>query len=175
MITGLLFDATCSLLDTSTVAVTTAAAAAAAGLKHIILTMGSQGAALLTLQQQQQHSQQLDRPPHSSINSRGSSSSSSRGRQLLVAHHIPAAPAAAVVNLSGAGDTLTGGFAAALLRGASLQQALAVGVAAARLAVECNLNVPGPSQGMQYSEVWQQAQQLLGKMQVWEFPAVSAL
>lgn len=138
------------------------------GLKHIILTMGSQGAALLTMQPQQHHSQQLHRL-------QSSSSSRSRGRRQLVAHHIPAAHAAAVVNLSGAGDTLTGGVAAALLRGASLQEALAVGVAAAKLAVECSLNVPGPTRGMRYSSVWQQAQQLLGKMQVWEFPAASAL
>lgn len=143
-------------------------AAAAAGLKHIILTMGSQGAALLTMQPQQHHSQQLHRL-------QSSSSSRSRGRRQLVAQHIPAAHAAAVVNLSGAGDTLTGGVAAALLRGANLQEALAVGVAAAKLAVECSLNVPGPTRGMRYSSVWQQAQQLLGKMQVWEFPAASAL
>jgi sugar/nucleoside kinase (ribokinase family) len=147
-----------------------AAAAAFAGLRHIILTMGSQGAALLMLQPQQQH------PNHPKLPQPITNGSSSRrGRQQLIAYHIPAAPAAAVVNLSGAGDTLTGGFAAALLRGASLQEALAVGVAAARLAVECRLNVPGPSQGMQYSSVWQQAQQLLSKLQVWEFPCGSAL
>jgi sugar/nucleoside kinase (ribokinase family) len=133
--------------------------------------MGSQGAALLTLQPQQhhQHQQQLGRLSHSS------SSSSTKGKGQLVAYHIAAAHAAAVVNLSGAGDTLTGGFAAALLRGASLQAALAVGVAAAKLAVECSLNVPAPSQGMQYNSVWQQAQQLLDKMQVLEFPVASAL
>jgi sugar/nucleoside kinase (ribokinase family) len=161
------------LTAAATFAAAAAAGAAAAGLKHIILTMGSQGAAFLALQpqqQQQQQQQQNQLRPLQPMNS-----SSRRGRQQLVAYHIPAAPAAAVVNLSGAGDTLTGGFAAARLRGASLQEALAVGVAAARLAVECSLNVPGPSQGMQYHAVWQQAQQLLSTMQVWEFPCASAL
>jgi sugar/nucleoside kinase (ribokinase family) len=52
------------------------------------------------------------------------------------AQHVPAAPAA-VVNLSGAGDTLTGGFAAALVRGRDPVHALALGIAAAQVRVQC--------------------------------------
>lgn len=137
--------------------------------------MGSQGAALLLLQPVQQQQQQQrgvagNIASRSSNHTYSSGSSGSSGRQQLVAHHIPAAAAASVVNLSGAGDTLTGGFAAALLQGASPQHALAVGVAAAKLAVEFHLNVPGPQQGMQFDAVEQQAQQLLAKLQVWQFP-----
>lgn len=96
-------------------------------------------------------------------------------RHLLVAQHIPAAPAT-VKNLSGAGDTLTGAFAAALVRGASSTvEALAVGVAAAKVSVECKDNVPGPADGLGYEKLWGQAQELLGKMQTWHFPVSAAL
>lgn len=52
------------------------------------------------------------------------------------AQHVSAAPAA-VVNLSGAGDTLTGGFAAALVRGRDPVHSLALGIAAAQVRVHC--------------------------------------
>eukprot|EP00878_Enallax_costatus_P033766 GHUV01037321.1.p1 GENE.GHUV01037321.1~~GHUV01037321.1.p1 ORF type:complete len:329 (+),score=129.42 GHUV01037321.1:2786-3772(+) len=162
-----------------------------AGVQHIILTMGSQGAALLTLQQQHRHQydhQPLQQPPE--IPALGVNpthmealqdeephpqhNSSPQGRQILVAHHIPAAHAT-VVNLSGAGDTLTGAFAAALLTGCSNIEALATGIAAARLSVECRKNVPGPADGLVYDAVHQQAQVLLAQMQTCHFPVSAAL
>ncbi len=100
--------------------------------------------------------------------------SSSSSRQLVAAHHVPAAPAT-VVNLSGAGDTLTGGFAAALIKGASAIDALAAGIAAAKASVECPINVPGPAEGLVYDKVWRQAQVLLEQVQVWHFPVSAAL
>lgn len=114
--------------------------------------MGELGAAILTLQQH---------PQHRSV--------------VLQAQHVPA-QAAAVANLSGAGDTLVGGFAAAHLRGCAPAAALAVGVAAAALSVGCELNVPGPQQGLAYARVHAAAQRLLAKQAVWEFavPAAAA-
>ncbi len=95
-----------------------------------MLTLGAHGAALLSLQ--------------------GSST-----RAFL----LPAIPAQ-VVSVSGAGDTLVAGMIAALLRGADEQLALAVGVAAGKLAVECAGNVP---QGMCYQELLAVAQQHVGR------------
>jgi hypothetical protein len=96
------------------------------------------------------------------------------GRCSIRAQHIPAAHAD-VVNLSGAGDSLLGGFAAALVRGLDPLHALAVGVAAARVSVECTLNVPGPDQGFEFESVRQVARELLGKQQVWDIPVTASL
>ncbi|KAF8063071.1 ARL6 [Scenedesmus sp. PABB004] len=123
------------------------------GLRHIVLTMGHHGAALLWLEPL-----------------RGAA-----GRQALAARHVPAAPARAVVSLSGAGDTLTGGFAAALARGAAPAEALALGVAAARLAVECPHNVPGPGQGLAFAPLAHEAAALLARADVWRVPLGPAL
>lgn len=91
-----------------------------------------------------------------------------------MAQHVPAA-SAAVVNLSGAGDTLTGGLAAALVRGADPLHALAVGIAAARVSVQCKLNVPGPDQGLVFESVEEEAMKLLERLSMWEFPAQAML
>jgi hypothetical protein len=96
------------------------------------------------------------------------------GRCSVRAQHIPAAPAA-VVNLSGAGDTLTGGLTAALVRGADPLHALAVGIAAARVSVQCKLNVPGPDQGLMFECVEQEAMKLLEEQSVWEYPVQATL
>jgi hypothetical protein len=176
-----------------------------AGLSCIVLTMGSMGAALLTLsshsraahsqpKRTSQQQQQQPLPQRSSglstqaralllpekAGGSGSDSQSHKkqtgrpGRLTVTAHHIPAAPAS-VVNLSGAGDTLTGGLSAALVRGTDPLHALAVGVAAARASVQCKLNVPGPDQGLVFEPVQQAALQLLKQQAVWEFPVSAAL
>eukprot|EP00879_Flechtneria_rotunda_P029486 GHRR01031895.1.p1 GENE.GHRR01031895.1~~GHRR01031895.1.p1 ORF type:complete len:331 (+),score=133.45 GHRR01031895.1:946-1938(+) len=180
-----------------------AAAVLQRGLKYIILTLGAQGAALLSLQKasQQQPAKQAANccscsrsdsantsnsyTPSSSESNVGTNTKCRCGQRTvacgqqsrlhLLAHHIPAAAVPAVVNLSGAGDTLNGALAAALLRGASLQQALAVGVAAAGLSVRSRLNVPQPHEGLVYDSVWKQGQQLLTQMQTWQLPVTSAL
>lgn len=110
----------------------------------------------------------------SSSSSSGVAAAAVAGRLTVRAQHIPAA-AATVVNLSGAGDTLVGGFAAALVRGADPLHALALGVAAARVSVQSKLNVPSPQEGLVYAQVEQLGQQLLSKQQTWEFPVQSAL
>lgn len=84
-----------------------------AGVKYVVLTLGSQGAALC-----------------------------SKGPlgQILY-NHYPALPSS-VVKLSGAGDCLVAGTLAALSRKLVEQEAVAYGVAAAKLAVESEMNVP---------------------------------
>ncbi|KIY95766.1 hypothetical protein MNEG_12197 [Monoraphidium neglectum] len=96
----------------------------ASGLGAVVLTLGEAGAALLTLER-----------------SIGGGSGGGGGAEV-VARHIPAAPAH-VRSVSGAGDCLAAGFAAALARGAAPGRALAEGTLAARAAVECEGNVPG--------------------------------
>lgn len=114
--------------------------------------------------------------PHTPVNPSSCQHSSRRasGRCSIRAQHVPAAHAE-VVNLSGAGDSLLGGFAAALVRGLDPLQALAVGVAAARVSVECSLNVPSPVQGFEFESVRQLALELLEKQQVWDIPVTSLL
>ncbi|XP_020574516.1 uncharacterized protein LOC110020675 isoform X2 [Phalaenopsis equestris] len=57
------------------------------------------------------------------------------------AFHLPA-PAASVVNLTGAGDCLVGGMLSSLCSGLDVLRSAAVGVAAAKAAVEAFDNVP---------------------------------
>lgn len=63
-----------------------------------------------------------------------------RGSQLFVAH-FPALPAT-VRRVSGAGDCLVGGILASLSSGLNVMQSVAVGVAAAKAAIEVETNVP---------------------------------
>jgi sugar/nucleoside kinase (ribokinase family) len=84
-----------------------------AGVKYIVLTLGSQGAVLCSSEDFGQTSYR----------------------------HYPALPAS-VVKLSGAGDCLAGGTLAALSRNVVKPWAVAYGVAAAKVAVESELNVP---------------------------------
>ena len=59
----------------------------------------------------------------------------------LFAVHFPALPAS-VVRLTGAGDCLVGGMLASICAGLNLMQSVAVGIAAAKAAVEAETNVP---------------------------------
>ncbi|CAM6114565.1 unnamed protein product [Calypogeia fissa] len=84
-----------------------------AGVKYIVLTLGSQGAVLCS------------REPLGQI----------------LFHHYSALPAS-VVKLSGAGDCLVAGTLAALSKNLVEPRAVAYGLAAAKLAVESEMNVP---------------------------------
>ncbi|KAJ6936878.1 pseudouridine kinase [Populus alba x Populus x berolinensis] len=59
----------------------------------------------------------------------------------LFSVHFPALPAS-VVRLTGAGDCLVGGTLASLCSGLDIMQSIAVGIAAAKSAVEGEVNVP---------------------------------
>lgn len=59
----------------------------------------------------------------------------------LFAVHFPAPPAS-VVRLTGAGDCLVGGTLASICVGLDIMQSVAVGIAAAKVAVEAETNVP---------------------------------
>ncbi|XP_056698177.1 pseudouridine kinase isoform X2 [Spinacia oleracea] len=63
-----------------------------------------------------------------------------KGSQLFVMH-FPALPAT-VGRVSGAGDCLVGGMLASLCSGLDVMQSVAVGVAAAKTAIEVKTNVP---------------------------------
>ncbi|GFY95081.1 pfkB-like carbohydrate kinase family protein [Actinidia rufa] len=63
------------------------------------------------------------------------------GRFNLFAVHFPALPAS-VVRLTGAGDCLVGAALACICAGLDVIQSLAVGIAAAKAAVEAETNVP---------------------------------
>ncbi|KVI10779.1 Carbohydrate kinase PfkB [Cynara cardunculus var. scolymus] len=67
----------------------------------------------------------------------GSSSSSS---PYVV--HFPAVSSASVVRVTGAGDCLVGGAVASICAGLDVMQSIAVGIAAAKAAVEAETNVP---------------------------------
>jgi len=84
------------------------------GLSNVLLTLGSLGAALCTL---------------------------SKDKSSIIVHHAPALPAT-VVNCSGAGDCLVAGFLYGLTRTENPVHALAMAVAAAKHAVQCDSNVP---------------------------------
>lgn len=113
------------------------------GTRCIILTLGEHGAALVSMP---------------------------AGGAALLAQHVPAARADAVVSLSGAGDTLTGTFAAAVVQGAQPLHALALGVAAARCAVESARNVPSPVEGLQHTALESVAARLLAGANEWTLP-----
>ncbi|PON76868.1 Adenosine kinase [Parasponia andersonii] len=65
----------------------------------------------------------------------------SENSSLLFAVHFPALPAS-VVRLTGAGDCLVGGTLSSICAGLDLMQSVAVGIAAAKAAVESETNVP---------------------------------
>ncbi|CAL5385679.1 hypothetical protein CsSME_00015645 [Camellia sinensis var. sinensis] len=69
------------------------------------------------------------------------SASKFEGGSNLFAAHFPALPAS-VVRLTGAGDCLVGGALACICAGLNVMQSLAVGIAAAKAAVEVDTNVP---------------------------------
>ncbi|KAK3195539.1 hypothetical protein Dsin_026849 [Dipteronia sinensis] len=63
------------------------------------------------------------------------------GGSQFFAMHFPALPAS-VVRLTGAGDCLVGGTLASICAGLDFMQSVAVGIAAAKAAVEAETNVP---------------------------------
>lgn len=69
------------------------------------------------------------------------SSTPYKGGSRLFAMHFPALPAT-VGRVSGAGDCLVGGVLASLCAGLDVMQSVAVGVAAAKVAIEVKANVP---------------------------------
>ncbi|MEW5300073.1 MAG: hypothetical protein WDW36_003030 [Sanguina aurantia] len=83
-------------------------------------------------------SNSADLPQH--VSRAGRAPASSRHTVVSVSHL--SAAAVAVVNVSGAGDTLVAGFVAGLHTGATPLQALALGMAAAKRAVMSEDNVP---------------------------------
>ena len=85
------------------------------GVGHILLTLGIEGAVLCSF-------------------------SSTVQQQTIAAHYAPALPAT-VKNCSGAGDCLVAGFLHALCTGKSAVEALSWGIAAAKCAVESEMNV----------------------------------
>ncbi|XP_062093028.1 pseudouridine kinase isoform X2 [Humulus lupulus] len=66
---------------------------------------------------------------------------STKSETLLFAIHFPGLPAS-VVRLTGAGDCLVGGTLSSICAGLDVMQSLAVGIAAAKAAVEAEANVP---------------------------------
>lgn len=108
----------------------------------MVLTLGADGAALLT----------------------------AAGRNVE-AMHMPVLPARAS-NLSGAGDCLVAGFAAAKLRGSSDVEALALGQAAGAAAVQVAANVPD---GLSFKVLQHQAAALLQQATRWQLPHHAAL
>jgi pseudouridine kinase len=84
--------------------------------------------------------------------------------------HLPALPTA-VVSVSGAGDCLTAGFAAAKLRGCSDPAALAAGVVAATAAVSSPANVPSE---LSFPQLERQAARLARRAEVLQLPALTA-
>eukprot|EP00955_Chlamydomonas_euryale_P034462 349801-Chlamydomonas_euryale.AAC.27 len=98
-----------------------AAVLLATGLRYVVLTMGSQGAALLSCQQ--------------------AAWKSPMSPMLVNVTYMQAMPTH-VINLSGAGDALVSGMTAALLHNKEPHVALAYGMAAARLAIQSDGNVP---------------------------------
>jgi bifunctional ADP-heptose synthase (sugar kinase/adenylyltransferase) len=89
----------------------------------------------------------------------------------LVAYHCPAV-ATDVVNLSGAGDCLVAGFVAGLLCGHSEQQALALGVVAASVAVRSTSNVPSPVDGLQLDKLQAQVPTLMRQVQCYHLQCI---
>lgn len=68
-------------------------------------------------------------------------SSETEKNSVLFAMHFPALPAS-VVRLTGCGDCLVGGMLASICAGLDIYQSTAIGIAAAKAAVETKNNVP---------------------------------
>lgn len=129
------------------------------GIKVVVLTLGSKGVLLCskgrlnfqhTGPKRNNRSHEFSKKLHETINLHcppdrffsalrleGSSSSSS---PYVV--HFPAVSSASVVRLTGAGDCLVGGAVASICAGLDVMQSIAVGIAAAKAAVDSETNVP---------------------------------
>ncbi|KAK6916544.1 Carbohydrate kinase PfkB [Dillenia turbinata] len=122
------------------------------GVKIVIVTIGSNGVFLCSKGQSEllkngfkrssrELSQQLYKLVSSTCPSNRFFNDSEYESSQLYAVHFPALPAS-VVRLTGAGDCLVGGMLASLCAGLNVMQSVAVGVAAAKAAVETHTNVP---------------------------------
>uniref|UniRef100_A0A5B7A5J0 Putative ribokinase n=1 Tax=Davidia involucrata TaxID=16924 RepID=A0A5B7A5J0_DAVIN len=129
------------------------------GIKVVLVTLGSDGAFLCSkegpgfmnngLKRNKPHG--FGRQLYEFLNSscppnRFFSASKFEGSSNFLAVHFPAL-SASVVRLTGAGDCLVGGTLASICSGLDLMQSVAVGIAAAKAAVEVETNVP-PEYGL---------------------------
>lgn len=114
--------------------------AATAGTQRVLVTLGARGAALMRLHGPLPPPSHPPPPPHHPPPP--PSQPLPPPSPTIHVTHLPAQPVGAIVNLSGAGDTLVGGLAAALVCGCSDVEAVAHGVAAAARAVQSEHNVP---------------------------------
>ena len=109
------------------------------GVVHVVLTLGEMGVLLSTRASAGDGGGgRGPRRPRVNPSPRGGSD---RDTFQVVHRHFPALPAS-VVSLVGAGDSLVAGCAAALLGGLGVEEAVAMGVAASRRAIEDAANVP---------------------------------
>ncbi|KAL2927476.1 Pseudouridine kinase [Bienertia sinuspersici] len=124
------------------------------GIKYVLVTLGPDGAFLCSrggpsdLKQCLNGSKKMDgkRELFDMVNSKCPAnqylySTPNRGGFRLSVVHFPALPAT-VGRVSGAGDCLVGGSVASLCSGLNVMQSVAVGVAAAKAAIEADTNVP---------------------------------
>lgn len=123
------------------------------GIKIVIVTIGSNGVLVcckggasgmnINLKRTKLNgfSEELYKSITSSCPSKSFFNSGESKGSHIFSVHFPALPAS-VVRLTGAGDCLVGGALAALCAGLDVLQSVAVGVAAAKAAVESEPNVP---------------------------------
>ncbi|XP_021732109.1 uncharacterized protein LOC110698912 [Chenopodium quinoa] len=124
------------------------------GIKYVLVTLGPDGAFLCSgsgpsdLRECLKSTKVFNgkREIFDMVNSRCSThqyfcSTPYKGGSRLFAMHFPALPAT-VGRVSGAGDCLVGGVLASLCAGLDVMQSVAVGVAAAKVAIEVKANVP---------------------------------
>ncbi|KAL2460167.1 pfkB-like carbohydrate kinase family protein [Abeliophyllum distichum] len=124
------------------------------GIRVVVVTLGSDGIFLcckarhgfksFDFLRSKPHS--FSRQLYNAVNSscppsRFVSSLRSNGSSMFLAVHFPAL-SASVVRLTGAGDCLVGGTLSSFCAGLDIMQSVAVGIAAAKTAVETETNVP---------------------------------
>lgn len=124
------------------------------GIRLVVLTLGSDGVLLcskellssMRIGLRKTKPYGFSRDLYKTVTSRCHSSRYSgamepAGGSQFFAVHFPALPAS-VVRLTGAGDCLVGGTLASISSGLDVMQSVAVGIAAAKAAVEAETNVP---------------------------------
>lgn len=124
------------------------------GIRLVVLTLGSDGVLLcskellssMRIGPGKTKTYGFSRDLYETVTSRCHSSRYSgatepAGGSPFFAVHFPALPAS-VVRLTGAGDCLVGGTLASVSAGLDVMQSVAVGIAAAKAAVEAETNVP---------------------------------
>lgn len=120
------------------------------GIKLLLITLGSNGLFLCHhrnmdfLKQNSISNFTADRflgQLYQEVNSIHYNGSFAKGSSEFCAFHFPAIPAE-VISVIGAGDCLVGGTLAGICAGLDVQRSVAVGVVAAKAAVESENNVP---------------------------------